>query len=129
MVTQVEEIEVILYRDFYFKVLPKLGLKQLLADPPGQHAKLDMCLGGMGALALVQINNDFAKVIRLEVLIAAMGANKYIYSKTNKGGVHQLSLKSTRVMNRLVGRLFVRYHDANKQKMQNEIESAYAQVI
>ena len=82
----------------------------------------------MGGLALVSVGEDFTKVIRLEVLLAAMGANKYLYSKTNEGGVHQLSLKSIRVMNRL-GTLFVRYQDANKQILQNKTGSIFAQVI
>ena len=82
----------------------------------------------MGGLALVSVGEDFTKVIRLEILLAAMGANKYLYSKTNEGGVHQLSLKSIRVMNRL-GTLFVRYQDANKQTLQNETGSIFAQVI
>ena len=53
MVTQVEEVEVILYTDFCFKVLPALRLKSLLVDTPTERAKLDRNLLDIGALALV----------------------------------------------------------------------------
>ena len=53
MATQAEEIEVILYSDFYFKVLKELGLKKLLTDLPVEHERLDRYLNEVGALALV----------------------------------------------------------------------------
>ena len=100
------EVEIILNDDFYGKVLKDMGLKRYV-DIPEEAQKLEQMLIEIGALATKKIDSKSIKVIKLEVLIAAMRVYKYDYSgialKTTIRGIdfRTLDAKSIRIMNRL----------------------------
>ena len=119
-----KNVEVILHRDLYSKVLPQLGLQKLSE----WNTQIDQHLTQIGAIALVPIKTDFISVIRLEVLLTEMSNHKYLYSKTKDAGMESLTPKSIRVMNRLT-RLFIRYHDANRDKFENKTGNPYPKII